>query len=123
MQQTKDGKKTGRIKEIRESDDRQDVSFVITLANGRETIRHRSHLRHNITRYTRVTDRRVTFNLKGDTEGEDKDKRKTELKKRGRLSKLDKTESTNDCETVSDSMNDSEMSISKKKHLAKLSQI
>ena len=80
---------------------------MITLANGRETIRHRSHLRHNITRYTRVTDRRVTFNLKGDTEGEDKDKRKTELKKRGRPSKLDKTESTNDCETVSDSMDDS----------------
>ena len=59
-------------------------------------------------------DRRVTFNLKGDTEGEDKDKRKTELKKRGRQSKLDKTESTNDCETVSDSMDDSEMGIAKR---------
>ena len=73
--------KTGRIKEIRQSDDGQDVSFVISLANGRETIRHRSHLRNNITRYTRVTDRRVTFNLKEETGGKDKDKTKTELKK------------------------------------------
>ena len=56
--------KTGRIVEKRQSDDSQDVSFVISLANGRQTIRHRSHLRHNVTRYTRVTDRKVTFNLK-----------------------------------------------------------
>ena len=39
--------KTGRIVEKRQSDDGQDVSFVISMANGRETIRHRSHLRHN----------------------------------------------------------------------------
>ena len=92
--------KTGCIKEIRQSDDRQDVSFVISLANGRETIRHRSHPRHNITRYTKVTDRRVRFNLKENTEGEDKDKEKKELKKRGRPRKLEKTKSANDCETV-----------------------
>ena len=87
------------------------MSFVISLANGRETIRHRSHLRHNITRYTRVTDRRVRFNLKEDTEGEDKNKEKSEFKKRGRPKKLDKTKSANDCETVPDSMNDSEIGI------------
>ena len=102
--------------EKRQSDDSQDVSFVISLANGRETIRHRSHLRHNVTRYTRVTDRKVTFNLKEETGGEDKDTRKTETKKRGRPSKLDKAESTKDCKTDSDSIDDSDMGIAKRTH-------
>ena len=51
--------KSGIIKEVRQSDDGQDVSFIISLANGKETIRHRYHLRHNNTRYTRVSDTRV----------------------------------------------------------------
>ena len=79
---TKRWNKTGRIVEKRQSDDGQDVSFVISMANGRETIRHRSHLRHNITRYTKVTDRKVTFNLKEERGGEDKDKKETETKKK-----------------------------------------
>ena len=68
--------KTGTIVEKRQSDDSQDTSFVISLANGRQTIKQRSHVRHNVTRYTRVTYRRVTFNLEGDTKGDDKDKNK-----------------------------------------------
>ena len=44
--------KSGTIKEVRTSDDGQGVSFLISLPNGRETIRHRSHLRHNLNRYT-----------------------------------------------------------------------
>ena len=106
--------KTGRIVEKRQSDDGQDVSFVISMANGRETIRHRSHLRHNITRYTTVTDRKVTFSLKEERGGEDKDTKETETKKRGRPSKLDKAESTKDYKTDSDSNDDSDMGIVKR---------
>ena len=84
------------------------------MANGRATIRHRLHLRHNITRYTKVTDRKVTFNLKEERGGEDKDTKQTETKKRGRPSKLDKAESTKDCKTDSDSNDDSDMGIVKR---------
>ena len=97
------------------------MSFIISLANGKETIRHRSHLRHNITHYTKVTETRVRFNLKDNTEGEDKNKEKTELKKRGRPKKLEKTKSANDCETVPDSMDDFEIGIANRTQ-AKLSQ-
>ena len=44
-------------------------------------IRHRSHLRHNITCYTRVTETRVRFNLKEDTEGENKNKENQRVRK------------------------------------------
>ena len=53
--------KTGRIVETRQSDDGQNMSFVVLMDNGHETIRHRSHLKHNITRYERSTDVRVKF--------------------------------------------------------------
>ena len=104
--------KSGRIKEVRQSYDGQDVSFIFSLANGKETIRHRSHLRHNITHYTRVTDTRVRFNLQEDTEGENKNKEKPEGKKRGRPKKLHKTQSANGYETAPDSTTDSEIGIS-----------
>ena len=92
------------------------MSFVVSLANGRQTIRHKSHLRHNVTRYTRVTDRKVTFNLKEEKGGDDNDTKKTETKKRGRPSKLDKAESTKDCKIDSDSNEDSDMGIAKRTH-------
>ena len=66
--------KSGIIKEVRTADDGQEVSFIISLPNGRETIRHRSHLRHNITRYTCVTVTKVRFDLKIDKEGEDRNR-------------------------------------------------
>ena len=47
---------------------------------------------------------------------EDKDKNKTELKKRGIPTKMDQIEQTKDCETVPDSMDDSEMGIAKRTH-------
>ena len=86
------------------------------MANGRETIRHRSHLRHNITRYTKVTDRKVTFNLKEGKGGEDENTKEKETKKRGRLSKLDKAESKKDCKKDSNSIDDSDMGIAKRTH-------
>ena len=64
--------KSGTIKEVRTSDDGQGVSFLISLPNGRETIRYCSHLRHNINRYTRISETRVRFDIKVDKEGEDR---------------------------------------------------
>merc|ERR1711954_514179 len=55
--------KSGVIEEVRQSDDGQSVSFIIELPDGRKTIHHRGHLRFNINRYSRVTDRKVKFNL------------------------------------------------------------
>ena len=63
---TKKWNKVGTIKQKREADDNQEVSFIIELQNGCETIRHRSHIRHNVTRYTPVTDTRVRFSLTDD---------------------------------------------------------
>ena len=97
-------------------DDGQDTSFVITMGNGRETIRHRSHIRHNITRYTKVTDKRVTFNLDNSRGGEDKNVKETETKKRGRPRKEDKAESNKDYETATDSNTDFNIGIAKRKH-------
>ena len=48
--------KTGTIVEKRQSDDGQDFYFIISLANGRQTIRHRSHLRHNVTMYVYISE-------------------------------------------------------------------
>ena len=83
---TKKWNKIGTIKEKREADDNQEVSFVIELQNGRETIRHRSHIRHNVTRYTQVTDTRVRFSFTGDKTKNtvEEDTKEDEKKKRGR---------------------------------------
>merc|ERR1711954_245091 len=77
-----------------------------------ETIRHRSHLRHDITRYTKVTETKVRFNLEENKEGEDKNKEKQEGGKRGRPKKLHKTQSADGCDTVPDSATDSKIGIS-----------
>merc|ERR1711954_550334 len=58
--------KSGAIKEVRRADDGQGVSFLISLPDGKETIRHRSHLRYNLNRYTRISDTEVRFDLKVD---------------------------------------------------------
>ena len=93
----------------------QDTSFVIIMGNGRETIRHRSHIRHNVTRYTKVTDKKVTFNLDNERGGEDKNVKETETKKRGRPRKEDKAESNKDYKTATDSNTDSNIGITKKR--------
>ena len=108
--------KTGEIKEKRVGDYGQDTSFVITMGNGRETIRHRSHIRHNITRYTKVTDKKVSFNLDNTRGGEDRNVKETETKKRGRPRKEDKAESNKDYETATDSNNDFNIGIAKRTH-------
>ena len=43
--------RSGTIKEVRTADDGQGVSFLISLPNGKETIRHHSHLRYNLNIY------------------------------------------------------------------------
>ena len=57
----------GKIIEARKADDEQDVSSVILMENGRKSIRHRSHLRHNVTRYTKVVDTKVKFDIPDET--------------------------------------------------------
>ena len=49
------------------------------MENGCETIHHRSHIRHNVTRYTPVTEKKVRFAIEG--EGE-KDKERKEEEER-----------------------------------------
>merc|ERR1711954_256593 len=39
--------RSGTIKEVKTADDGQGDIFIISLPNGKETIRHRSHLRYN----------------------------------------------------------------------------
>ena len=102
------------MKEKRVGDDGQDTSFVIIMGNGRETIRHRSHIRHNVTRYTKVTDKKVTFNLENERGGEDKNVKETETKKRGRPRKEDKAESNKDYKTATDSNTDFNIGIAKR---------
>merc|ERR1711954_568946 len=92
--------KSGIIKEVRNADDGQEVSFIISLPNGRETIRHRSHLRHNINRYTRITETKVRFDLKIDKEGEDRNRKKSESKNYVQPLKLHKSKSANSWEIV-----------------------
>ena len=36
------------------------------MENGREAIRHRSHLRHNVTRHSKTSETKVKFNLPDD---------------------------------------------------------
>merc|ERR1711954_627534 len=67
--------KSGMIKEVRRSDDGQGVSIIISLPDGKETIRQRSHLRFNLNRYTRITETKVKYNLNGDRNGEEKKKK------------------------------------------------
>ena len=62
------------IKETRLSDDGQSVSFVISMPNGKETIRHRNHLRHNVNRYMKMTETKVRFNLES-TDSDERDTR------------------------------------------------
>ena len=105
--------KSGVIKEVRTADDGQEVSFVISLPNGREIIRHQSHLRHNINRYTRITETKVRFDLKVDKKGEDR--KKSETKRSVQPLKLHKSKSadssTDSWEIVSNQNKDSEISI------------
>merc|ERR1711954_489143 len=67
--------KSGLIKKVRRSDDGQGVSFIITLPDGKETICHRSHLRHNLNRYTKISETRVKFDLNVDRNGEERKKK------------------------------------------------
>ena len=90
-------------------EDGQDISFVIPMGNGRETIRHRSHLRHNINRYTRITETKVRFDLKSDKKGEDK--KKSETKRSVQPLKLHKSKSADSWEIVSNQNKDSAISI------------
>ena len=104
--------KSGTIKEVRTSDDGQGVSFLISLPNGRETIRHRSHLRHNINRYTRISETRVRFDMKVDKEGEDR--KKAERKKIVqplKLQKLKSADSSDSWEIASNQNKDDETGI------------
>ena len=60
----------------READDGQDVSFVLEKENGCEAIHHQTHLRHNVMRYTPITDTKVRFSLPNEEEEGDKEKKK-----------------------------------------------
>ena len=89
--------KSGTIKEVRTADDGQGVSYLISLTNGRETIRHRSHLRYNLNRYTLVSETRVRFDMKVDKEGEER--KNAERKKVVQPLKLQKSKSAESSET------------------------
>ena len=69
---TKRWNKVGKITAKCEGDDEQNVSYVIELENGRETIRHQSHICHNATCYTPVMEKKVKFAI----ERENEEKRK-----------------------------------------------
>ena len=58
---TKKWNKSGVVQESREADDGQSVSFIILMDNGNESIRHRTHLKHDVTRYDRASAIRVRF--------------------------------------------------------------
>jgi len=58
---TKKWNKSGVVQEAREADDGQSVSFIIKMDNGNESIRHRSHLKHDITREDRASPIRIRF--------------------------------------------------------------
>ena len=55
--------RAGKIIGARQADDGQNISFIVQMDNGHEAIRHRSHLKHNITRFQRFTDV-INVNLK-----------------------------------------------------------
>merc|ERR1712081_72339 len=97
--------KSGVIEEVRQSDDGQSVSFIIELPDGRKTIRHRSHLRFNINRYSRISDRKVKFNLDVNRDGEEK--KKKQKKKVVKPLTLKKAESAKgDWQTVHNNTNE-----------------
>ena len=56
----------GKIIEKREPDDGQNTSFVVKMENGYEAIRHKSHIRHNVKRYSLVDETKVRFRLQED---------------------------------------------------------
>ena len=93
IQNMKNGRwdKSGTIKEVRRADDGQGVSFLISLPDGRETIRHRSHLRYNLNRYTKISETKVKFDLKVDRNGEER--KKEERKKVVKPLRLQKSKS------------------------------
>ena len=87
-QNSKTWTKVGTIKAARKSDDEQDVSFIIDLENGRETIRHRSHMRHNVTRYTKIAETKVRFKAPETNVDDNKpDEEEKKTKKKGRPKK------------------------------------
>merc|ERR1711954_22709 len=88
--------KSGVIKEVRRSDDGQGVSFIISLPDGKETIRHRSHLRYSLNRYTRISDTKVRFDLEVNRNGEER--KKEERKKVVQPLKLQKSKSSENSE-------------------------
>ena len=51
----------GEIKEAREGYDGQNVSFVVKMDNGNESIRHKSHLKHDIGSNDRTEEVKVQF--------------------------------------------------------------
>ena len=58
---TKKWNKSGVVQEAREADDGQSVSFIIKMDNGNESIRHRTHLKHDVTREDRASPIRIRF--------------------------------------------------------------
>ena len=67
------------------------------MENGHETIHHRSHICHNVTRYTKVTEKKVRFNIEEESEEQDKERREEETKrKRGRPRKGEEAKSDTD---------------------------
>merc|ERR1712081_51147 len=90
--------KSGIIKEVRRADDGQGVSLIIYLPDGKETIRHHSHLRYNLNRYTRISDTKVKFDLKVDRNGDDR--KKEERKKIVKPLRLQKSKSSECSESL-----------------------
>ena len=67
------------------------------MENGLGTIRHRSHICHNVTRYTPVTEKKVIFKIEGEIEDQDKERKEEEVKKkRGRPKKGEESKSETD---------------------------
>ena len=58
--------RVGIIKDSRTADNRQNVSFIITMDNSREAIRHRSHIRHNVKSTTKFSETKIRFDLPDD---------------------------------------------------------
>ena len=90
------------------ADDGQEVIFIISLPNGKETIRHRNHLRHNLNRYTKISEIRVKFNLGNDSDGEERDNsEKPEVVKPLKLQKV-KSDGNNESWEISSTNNHNE---------------
>ena len=65
--------RVGKIIEKREADDGQNTSFVIRMENGYETKRYRSHPRHYVSKYTKMDETKVKFNLADSKANSDSD--------------------------------------------------